>query len=222
MNTLEKIILNPIEKAQYSIIWLHGLGADGNDFVPVAKQLNLPNTRYVFPHAPHRKVTANNGYEMRAWYDIFGFGGTSPQDEAGIRAMQLQINGLIADEIALGIAAEKIVLAGFSQGGAMVLHTALRYPQRLAGVLALSTYLALKDTLVNEANVANHHTPIFMAHGQVDNVISLETAQLAKEKLLLNDFKLDWHVYPMAHSVCEAEINDIRHFLVRVLAIKNA
>ena len=201
---------------------LHGLGADGNDFVPIAEQLNLPNTRFVFPHAPHRKVTANNGYEMRAWYDIYGFGGASPQDEPGIRAMQSQINALIADEIALGIPAEKIVLAGFSQGGAMVLHTALRYPQKLAGVLALSTYLPLKDTLVSDATAENHQTPIFMVHGSADNIITLETAELSKDKLLLNDFNVDWRVYPMAHSVCEAEINDIRAFLVRVLAIKNA
>lgn len=222
MNTLEKIILDPSDKPQHSIIWLHGLGADGNDFIPIAKQLNLPHTRYVFPHAPYRKVTANNGYVMRAWYDIFGLERDSQQDEQGIRAMQMQIDGLISDEIALGIAHEKIVLAGFSQGGAMVLHTALRYPKKLAGVLALSTYLPLKETIVAEASVQNHHTPIFMAHGQVDNVISLETAQFAKDKLLLNDFKVDWHVYPMAHSVNEAEINDIHRFLIQVLAIKNA
>ena len=222
MNILEKTILDPTNKAQHSIIWLHGLGADGSDFVPIAKQLNLPNTRFIFPHAPYRKVTANNGYEMRAWYDIYGFGGTSKQDEVGIRAMQQQIDALIADEIALGIAPGKIVLAGFSQGGAMVLHTALRYLERLAGVIALSTYLALKDSLVAEASAANHHIPIFMAHGQLDNVISLETALQAKEKLLLNDFKVDWHVYPMAHSVNEVEIIDMHSFLVHVLGIENA
>lgn len=222
MNKLEKITLNPFDTIQYSVIWLHGLGADGSDFVPIAKQLNLPQTRYVFPHAPHRKVTANNGHEMRAWFDIFGFDKDSQQDERGIRSMQSQIEILIADEIALGIAPEKIILAGFSQGGAMVFHTALRYPRKLAGVVALSTYLPLKDTILAEASVQNHHIPIFMAHGQFDNIISLETAQSSKEKLLLNDFKVDWHVYPMAHSVNEEEINDIRQFLMRVLTIKNA
>ncbi len=222
MNKLEKITLDSKDTARYCIIWLHGLGADGNDFVAIAEQLNLPNTRYVFPHAPYRKVTANNGYEMRAWYDIFGFGGASAQDELGIREMQNQINALITEEIALGFTSENIVLAGFSQGGAMALHTAVRYQQKLAGVLALSTYLPLKDALASDASKENQLTPIFMVHGSADNIISLETAELSKDKLLLNDFNVDWRVYPMAHSVCEAEINDIRTFLVRVLAIKNA
>jgi len=214
---LEKITLEPQGLATASIIWLHGLGADGHDFVPIAEELGLPQVRYIFPHAPVRPISLNNGYPMRGWYDIFGLGLDSRQDEAGIRAMQTEIDTLIQDEIARGIAAERIVLAGFSQGGAMALQTALRYPHRLAGVLALSTYLPIKQALAGEKHAANQATPIFMAHGIDDSVILPTTAAMSRDVLRENGYALEWHTYAMPHSVCAKEIDDIRQFLQRVL-----
>lgn len=204
-------------KAKVSVIWLHGLGADGNDFAPVVEMLNLPDIRFILPHAPYRKVTVNNGVEMRAWYDIIEFGGKSAQDEIGIRESQAYIESLIAHEVSLGIAANKIVLAGFSQGGAIALHTALRQQQALAGVLALSTYLPLQPLLAAEKTEANQHTPIFMAHGSHDEVISLAICQRSVEALQAQNYAVDWHEYPMAHSVCMEEIDDIRQFLRHTL-----
>lgn len=214
---LEKITLEPQGLATASIIWLHGLGADGHDFVPIAEELGLPQVRYIFPHAPVRPISLNNGYPMRGWYDIFGLGLDSRQDEAGIRAMQTEIDTLIQDEITRGIAAERIVLAGFSQGGAMALQTALRYPHRLAGVLALSTYLPIKQALAGEKHAANQATPIFMAHGIDDSVILPATAAMSRNVLRENGYALEWHTYAMPHSVCAEEIDDIRQFLQRVL-----
>ncbi|KAF0836457.1 phospholipase/carboxylesterase [Methylovorus glucosotrophus] len=214
---LEKITLEPQALATASIIWLHGLGADGHDFVPIAEELDLPQVRYIFPHAPVRPISLNNGYPMRGWYDIFGLGLDSQQDEAGIRAMQAEIETLVQDEIARGIPAERIVLAGFSQGGAMALQTALRYSHRLAGVLALSTYLPLKQTLANEKHAANQATPIFMAHGTDDSVILPATAAISRDVFRENGYALEWHTYDMPHSVCAEEIDDIRQFLQRVL-----
>ena len=209
-------------KAKASVIWLHGLGADGNDFVPVVEMLNLPDVRFILPHAPYRKVTVNNGYEMRAWYDIIEFGGKSAQeinkqDEAGIRESQTYVDVLIKQEISRGIAANKIVLAGFSQGGAIALHTALRQQQALAGVLALSTYLPLQPLLAAEKTAANQHTPIFMAHGSHDEVISLAVCQRSIDALQAQNYAIEWHEYPMAHSVCMEEIDDIRTFLLNTL-----
>ncbi len=216
---LEKIIINPTKQPLASVIWMHGLGADGHDFEPVVHALNLPQVRFILPHAPYRPVTLNNGYEMRAWYDIIGLGGNSPQDEMGIKAMQSQIDALIADELAAGISADRILLAGFSQGGAMALHTALRYPTSLAGILALSTYLPLRPLLKQEKTIENQHIPIFMAHGTFDQIISLETAQLSAKSLEENGYRIDWKTYAMAHSVCDEEINDIRLFLTRTLQL---
>lgn len=216
---LEKLIISQTEKPVASVIWMHGLGADGFDFEPVVNALNLPQVRFILPHAPYRPVTLNNGYEMRAWYDIIGLGGTSPQDESGIKAMQSEIYVLIADELALGISADKILLAGFSQGGAMALHTALRYSSRLAGVLALSTYLPLRPLLKQEKSNENQHIPILMAHGIFDQIISLETAQLSAKSLEENGYRVDWKTYAMAHSVCDEEISDIRLFLTRTLQL---
>lgn len=196
-----------------SVIWLHGLGADGNDFVPVVKVLNLPNIRFVLPHAAYKKVTANNGYEMRAWYDVFGFSVGSREDKTGIRESQAYIESLIQREIDRGIPAKRIVLAGFSQGGAIALHTALRHQQPLAGVLALSTYLPLKASLAKEKSKANQHIPIFMAHGTFDGVISLDTCRVSFEVLQAQHYTINWHEYPMAHSVNQHEIEDIREFL---------
>ena len=214
---LEKITLEPQALATASIIWLHGLGADGHDFVPIAEELDLPQVRYIFPHAPVRPISLNNGYAMRGWYDIFGLGLDSQQDEAGIRAMQAEIETLVQDEIARGIQAERIVLAGFSQGGAMALQTALRYPHQLACVLALSTYLPLKQTLATEKHAANQATPILMAHGTDDSVILPATAAISRDVLRDNGYALEWHTYDMPHSVCAEEIDDIRQFLQRVL-----
>ncbi|HWU35796.1 MAG TPA: alpha/beta fold hydrolase [Methylovorus sp.] len=214
---LEKITLEPRQTATASIIWLHGLGADGHDFVPIAEELALPEVRYVFPHAPVRPISLNNGYPMRGWYDIFGLGLESQQDETGIRTMQVEIEALIAEEVSRGIPSERIVLAGFSQGGAMALQTALRYPARLAGVLALSTYLPIKQALAAEQHAANKSTPIFMAHGADDSVILPGTAAMSRDVLREHGYALEWHTYDMPHSVCAEEIDDIRRFLQRVL-----
>ena len=200
-----------------SVIWLHGLGADGHDFVPVVEMLDLPEVRFILPHAPYQKITLNNGYEMRAWYDLYGLNAHDKQDATGIAQSQAFINQLIAQENERGIPSNRIVLAGFSQGGAIALHTAVRHEQALAGVLALSTYLPLKTNLAADKLLANQHTPIFMAHGVDDQVITLETASASRDALLDQNFAVDWHEYPMPHSVCNAEINDIGEFLVRVL-----
>jgi phospholipase/carboxylesterase len=158
----------------------------------------------------------NNGYQMRAWYDLFGLGMQHQQDEAGMREMQKNIEGLIAHEVAQGIPENNIVLAGFSQGGAMALFTALRHPKRLAGVLALSTYMPLKEKLAQEASTANQAVPILMAHGSFDSVITLDTCLLSRQLLQSLDYPLEWHEYAMAHSVCAEEINDISRFLHKV------
>jgi len=176
----------------------------------------MPNTRFIFPHAPHKAITMNNGYEMRAWYDLFGLSMQHQQDEAGMREMQKNIEALIADEISKGISESNIVLAGFSQGGAMALFTALRHPKRLAGVLALSTYVCLKEKLGEEANPANQDLPILMAHGSFDGVITLDTCLVSRHLLESLNYKLEWHEYPMAHSVCAEEIDDISRFLSKV------
>lgn len=208
---------NVTSKINASVIWLHGLGADGHDFSPIAEQLSLPNIRFILPHAPSMPVTINNGYMMPAWYDLYGLTPGSQEDEEGIRASQNYINSLIKIEIDKGIPPSRIVLAGFSQGGAIALHTALRYPQKLAGVLALSTYLPLKSKLNTEALAANADTPIFMAHGIYDDVISLETSKVSLNLLQNRQIPVTWHQYGMAHSVCIEEIDDIRNFLQQVL-----
>lgn len=213
---LESIIKHP-QATSSVVIWLHGLGADGHDFEPVVQMLNLPHIKFILPHAPYRPVTLNNGYEMRAWYDIFGLQSDSQQDEAGINGMQATINAMIEAEIADGIPSQRILLAGFSQGGAMALHTATRFNQPLAGVLALSTYLPLKQQLPQAQHPANLHCPIWMAHGRHDSVITLTTAQSSRQTLEAAGYAVEWHEYDMAHSVCEAEIDDIRQFLLRVL-----
>ncbi len=200
-----------------SVIWLHGLGADGNDFVPVVKMLDLPNIRFILPHAPYRKVTLNNGFEMRAWYDIEALTPNSREDAIGIRESQLQIEALIAQEINRGVPANRIVLAGFSQGGAIALHTALRYQQTLAGVIALSTYLPLSAELTTQKSMANQQTPILMAHGSDDTVITMSTCRLSFNLLQAENYAVNWHEYAMAHAVCAEEIEDIKQFLLRVL-----
>lgn len=209
--------INHSETADASVIWLHGLGADGNDFVSVVELLNLPNVRFILPHAPVRKVTLNNGFEMRAWYDLYGLAAGSPQDAAGIAESQTYIESLIANEQARGIPSNRIVLAGFSQGGAIALHAGLRQSKTLAGILALSTYLPLKANLQAEKSIANQATPIFMAHGTFDEVITLSSCRDSLATLQSQQYAVNWHEYPMAHSVCLQEIDDIRTFLLRVL-----
>ncbi len=197
-----------------AVIWLHGLGADGHDFEPIVPELELPRpVRFVFPHAPVRPVTINNGMRMRAWYDIFEFGGAR-EDDAGIKASQKLLDDMIR---AQKLPAERIVLAGFSQGGAIVLQAGLRYPGRLAGIMALSTYLPLAATLQGEASAHNRNTPIFMAHGLYDDIIPLERAQRSRGMLEKLGYKVEWHDYPMPHSVCAPEIAHISAFLARVL-----
>jgi phospholipase/carboxylesterase len=214
---MDAIELESGRNPQAAIIWLHGLGADGHDFEPIVPELALAKpVRFIFPHAPVRPVTLNSGMPMRAWYDIFQLGG-GPEDEAGIRASQASLESLIARETGRGIAPGRIVLAGFSQGGAIVLHTALRHAERLAGVLALSTYLPLAGALEQEAASANAGLPIFMAHGRFDDIIPLERAQASRQRLQALGYALEWHEYPMPHSVCAPEIAAIAAFLTRVL-----
>src|SRR5437762_8282775 len=203
-----------------SVIWMHGLGADGWDFVAIVRELPLPEElqlRFVFPHAPMRPVTINNGLVMRAWYDITqGDMGRAP-DERGIRESQAAVEALIAREKSRGIAASRIVLAGFSQGGVIALHTAIRHQERLAGVIALSTYLVLADRLADEAAAANRGLPIFMAHGTADPVVRFEWGDASHRALVANGYRVDWHAYRMEHSVCMEENEAIRAWLVRTL-----
>lgn len=201
-----------------SVIWLHGLGADGNDFAPIVPELRLPGRaiRFVFPNAPQIPVTINGGMVMPAWYDISDVA-IRREDERGVRASQAAIEALIEREIKRGSPAGNIVLAGFSQGGAIALQTALRHPERLAGVMALSTYLPLADLLPAEVSVANRDVPIFMAHGTSDPVIALTRAEQSRDQLKLLGYRIEWHAYPMPHSVCPQEITDIGMWLQRVL-----
>jgi phospholipase/carboxylesterase len=204
-----------------AVIWLHGLGADGNDFVPVVNEMRLPpslSIRFVFPHAPIRSVTLNNGFRMRAWYDLSAGDITNRADIAGVHASQAQIEALIAREKTRGIAARRIVLAGFSQGGVVALHTGLRHAERLAGIVALSTYVVLPDKLAAEAAPANHEIPIFMAHGTYDPMIRPEWGDASRRALVAAGYDVEWHTYPMQHSVVMEEIDAIRDFLVKVLA----
>lgn len=201
-----------------SVIWLHGLGADGNDFVPVVEMLELPEYRFILPHAPFLNVTLNGGYEMRAWYDLYGLNANAAQDEAGIRKTQAYIESLIDKELSRGIQSNKIVLAGFSQGGAVVLHTGLRSTKKLAGVIALSTYLPLRSDLQNEKALENQNTPIFMAHGTQDEVIELSIAEASYQALRQEGYSVEWHALPIGHSVSIDEIDEIRTFLLKVLA----
>jgi phospholipase/carboxylesterase len=212
---MQAVEINTGANPQASVIWLHGLGADGHDFEPIVPELELDRpVRFVFPHAPVRPVTINQGMRMRAWYDILQFG-PGPEDEAGVRASQKLVEEMIAAEKSRGTG--KIVLAGFSQGGAIVLQTGLRHSERLAGVLALSTYLPLHRTLEAERSPENREVPIFMAHGQYDEIIPLARAEQSRQFLERLDYKVQWHAYPMPHSVCPEEIADISAFLREIL-----
>jgi len=203
-----------------SIIWLHGLGADGYDFVPVVRELELlkaPPARYVFPHAPTRPVTINGGYVMRAWYDILGNDLVRREDEQGIRESQALVEALIAREIGRGTPRARIVLAGFSQGGAITLHTGLRQREPLAGLLALSTYLPLASAFEAEKTPESRAVPILMVHGRSDPVIPIARAIASRDQLKAAGHPVEWHEYEMPHSVCEDEIRQIAAFLQRVV-----
>lgn len=215
---LETVEMETAPAPRASVVWMHGLGADGHDFAPIVPELGLAVPgRFVFPHAPMRAVTINNGAVMRAWYDVRGVGGERREDAEGVRASQRQIEALVARERARGIEATRIVLAGFSQGGAMALHTGLRHPERVAGILALSCFLPLADTLAAEAAPANRDVPIFMAHGAYDDLIPMARARRAYDLLVSLGWPVEWHDYPMPHAVCAEEIADVSAWLAKVL-----
>ena len=222
-NLLEVIEIETAPNPAAAVIWLHGRGADGNDFAPIVPELRLagaPAIRFIFPHAPMMAVTINTGYVMRAWYDVsFGDleGNTRRADETGVRASQARVGELVEREISRGIDARRIVIAGFSQGGAIALQTGLRYPQRLAGIMALSTYLPIADRLEAESSPANLDIPIFYAHGTHDPVIPLVMATASVAKLTAAGYRVEWHEYPMQHSVCAEEVGALSAWLSRVL-----
>ena len=215
----ETIEIETARSPDCAVIWLHGLGADGHDFEPIVPELQLPpqlRVRFVFPHAPVRPVTLNMGMPMRAWYDILQLGGGA-EDAAGIRASQALLEGLVGRELGRGVPAQRIVLAGFSQGGAIALQTGLRYGERLGGIMALSTYLPLAGTQQAERSAAGRDLPVFMAHGMLDPMIAMARARESRAALLALGYAVEWREYAMPHSVCAEEIADIAAWLSRVL-----
>ncbi|MDQ2695862.1 MAG: alpha/beta hydrolase [Pseudomonadota bacterium] len=220
MNLLDTVEINPPGAAQASVIWMHGLGADAHDFGPVVPALGLPaqaGVRFVFPNAPMLPVTVNGGMIMRAWYDVLSIDLPQREDSRGIAASADAVRALIENEQARGVASGRIVLAGFSQGGAMALHAGLRHPQRLAGILALSAYIPLARQLHAGRHEANAGIPVFIAHGSRDGVIPLRYGRAAAEELRALGHDVEWRVYPMAHEVCLEEVADIGRWLARVL-----
>jgi phospholipase/carboxylesterase len=218
---LETIEIETAPNPDTAVVWMHGLGADGHDFEPIVPELGLPATtriRFVFPNAPLRPVTINQGHVMRAWYDIRALAGVRREDEAGVRQSARQIEALITRERQRGIAPGRLVLAGFSQGGAMALHVGLRYPDRLAGILALSCYLPLASTLDTELSPTNRDVPIFWAHGVHDPMLPLAMAEQGREQIAALGYQIEWHQYPIPHSVSAEEIADVARWLERVLA----
>ncbi len=218
----EQIVIEPRGEAQASVIWLHGLGADGHDFEPVVPELGAlvrEQVRFVFPNAPKIPVTLNGGMVMRAWYDIADADLGRRADEAGVRASAASLTAMVDAEIESGLASERIVVAGFSQGGAIALHAGLRYPRRLAGILALSTYLPVPEATAAEAAQANRDTPIFLAHGSQDPVIPLGLSERSRAQLAAEGYVVECHTYPMPHSVCAEEIRDVGNWLERVLGL---
>jgi phospholipase/carboxylesterase len=216
LQALETVTVETGPDPTFTILWMHGLGADGHDFEPLVPELleaGFPTLRFVFPHAPVRPVTINGGHRMRAWYDIIGIDRRSREDFEGIGAAAAHIGALIAREKQRGIGPDRIVLAGFSQGGAVALHLATRHPEKLAGVVALSTYLPLAARLEAERHEANRATRVFMGHGTQDPVVPLDLADESRRKLVEAGYAVEWHTYPMPHSVCEPEIADVRAFL---------
>ncbi|HEX3178341.1 MAG TPA: alpha/beta hydrolase-fold protein [Methylomirabilota bacterium] len=221
MSELETLEVETGPRPTCAVIWLHGLGADGHDFEPIVPELELPDTpavRFVFPHAPLQAVTINGGAVMRAWYDIYNLDGARREDDAGVRASAQRVEALIAREAERGVPAARVVLAGFSQGGAIALHAGLRHPARLAGIMALSTYLPLASSVAAEASAANRNVPIFMAHGELDSLIPIERARMSRNALQRAGYVVDWREYPMQHAVCAEEIADIAAWLRGVVA----
>jgi phospholipase/carboxylesterase len=217
---LETVELEPGGPADSAVLWMHGLGADGHDFEALVPQLRLPEAkavRFVFPHAPIRPVTINGGHRMRAWYDVASFDRRVPQDAAGIRESAESLGALVRRERERGIRSDRIVVAGFSQGGAMALQLGLRWPERLAGILALSTWLPLADTLEAEAHPANAAVPVLMAHGSFDPIIPIPAGEASRDALRARGYHVDWRSYPMPHSVCGEEVEDIRQWLLQTL-----
>jgi len=217
--TLPAIEIETKRKPSHAVIWLHGLGADGNDFVPVVKELKLPplGIRFVFPHAPMRPVTINGGFVMRAWYDIAYQELAFKEDERGLRESQKLIEELIVRENTRGIPSSRIVLAGFSQGGVLALQTGLRQSKPLAGLMALSSYLPMSPMVEVERNAASNSVPIFMGHGITDNIVPLALGRMSRDTLIKLGYEVDWHQYTMPHSVCPEELADIGVWLKRVL-----
>jgi phospholipase/carboxylesterase len=217
---LETVEVEPGTAADAAVVLMHGLGADGHDFESLVPELRLPASpavRWVFPHAPVRPVTINGGYRMRAWYDIVAIDRAAAEDEYGIRRSAEEIGALVRRERERGIPAERIVLAGFSQGGAMALHAALRWPERLGGVVALSCYLPLAAHLAAEAHPANAAVPVFVAHGTMDPIVPKALGESSRDLLRSRGYDVEWREYPMPHSVCGPEIEHLRAFLLRVL-----
>ena len=222
MKALETVTVETGPKPTFTIIWLHGLGADGHDFEPLVPELldtGTPALRFVFPHAPVRPVTLNNGYQMRAWYDLLGIDRRSAEDIRGIGESADAIGGLIHREHARGIGSDRILLAGFSQGGAMALHLATHHPDKFAGVIALSCYLPLARELAKSRNSANLATPIFMAHGSQDPVVPYALGDESRRLLEGAGYSVEWHGYPMPHSLCPAEVDDLKNWLQRTLDV---
>jgi phospholipase/carboxylesterase len=220
MSELDSIIIETQESPDAAVIWLHGLGADGNDFVPIVEQLQLPSNlaiRFIFPHAPMRPITINQGYHMPGWYDISSLSIAEQEDEAGIKESSAILKQICEDQEADGISSSRIIVAGFSQGGAIALHCGCRYPRPLAGIMALSAYLALPDSLDDEISENMAETPVFMAHGRQDDVVSYEYGYDSKEQLEGHDVPVAWYEYDMEHSVCLEEINHIRQWLTDIL-----
>jgi len=213
----ESVVLEPETVATATVIWLHGLGADGYDFVPIVPELRLPAqlaVRFMFPHAPVRPVTINNGMRMRAWYDILALSGAARQDETGVRESAAMLTRWIDREHERGIDARRIVIAGFSQGGAIALHGGLRYADRLAGIMALSTSLPVHERLASEAAAANRDLPILMCHGTADPVLPVQMGEASRDQLVAAGYPVDWKAYPMQHQVCMEEIEDMSAWLV--------
>ena len=218
---LETVEVETGAEPRVTVIWLHGLGADGHDFEPIVPELGLPagiGIRFVFPHAPMRPVTVNNGMLMRAWYDVSVAGGRRQEDVPGVRQSEQQIEALIEREGARGVPPARIALFGFSQGGAMALHTGLRYAERLCGIAALSCFLPLAETLATEVSAANRDVPIFMAHGSHDPLIPVARGAEARDRLQALGYDVEWHEYRMPHSVCGEEVADLSTWLSKILA----
>lgn len=223
VETGHEVILEPAEgPANATVLWLHGLGADGYDFVPMVPELRLPEAariRFVFPHAEVRPVTINNGHRMRAWYDIRELTPAGRDDEEGFVEARARVESWIARENAAGIAADRVVLAGFSQGGAVALHAGLRHAARLAGIIALSTYLPFRTRLASELSAANREAPVLMCHGSQDAVVLPEFGEISRDVLMQQGIPVEWHSYPMGHNLCTPEVRDIARWLMTHLPL---